>query len=88
MDQTESGAGESANAMLVERDETIARLTKERDEALAALEAFDDMLGEEDEYGDDRKAVVTIGRSTYHSLTLGDFRRARRVRRAQEGTAE
>lgn len=47
-------------------------------EAWRALEAFADIDGEGvEDYPDETKATVTIGRMTDYTLTLGDFRRAR-----------
>lgn len=46
----------------------------------AALEVFDDALGEDDlDYPDDLAATIKWGRTTVYLLTLGDLRRARAV---------
>jgi hypothetical protein len=43
----------------------------------AALEPFADVSGEGDEdFPDETKATIKFGRTTYYSITLGDFRRA------------
>lgn len=48
----------------------------------AALEPFDDALGEDDEFPDDTPITAKWGRTTYYALTLGDLRRARDARNA------
>lgn len=67
----EDGTTERLSRALADRDCRIAELEK-------ALEPFEDVDGEgTDDYPDDHKATVKIGRHWYYGLTLGDFRRAR-----------
>jgi uncharacterized protein (DUF885 family) len=64
-------------------------LAAQRDELLAALEAFADVSGEGDEDFDDAtRVVVTFGRTIHYGARLGDFRRAAEViTRARGGAA-
>lgn len=58
--------------------EEINRLRSDLDEGYAALEPFDDALGEDDDgYPDDTKLTLSWRAHTDYSLTLGDLRRAR-----------
>jgi hypothetical protein len=64
----------------------IASLEKALAEAREALEPFADVGSSEgcEDYPDNTKATLVIGRMTDYSLTLGDFRRAARLSKNSE----
>lgn len=67
----------TVNPFEADYKETLAAITALPD-LYEALEPFGDVDGEGDEdFPDNTKVVVTFGRTTFHALTLGDFRRAR-----------
>lgn len=56
------------------------------DDLIAALEPFTDVANEgTDDYPDDFKVDIAIGRCTYYALTLGHFRRAQNAIARAEG---
>jgi hypothetical protein len=61
----------------------------EVDRLKKALEPFADVCGDGDEdMPDNTPVTITYGRTTYYSITLGDFRKARAAIRAAEGAEQ
>jgi len=70
---------------IVKAEASLTASQAECERLRTALEPFEEVSGEGDEdYPDDTKVTVQFGRTTYHALTLGDFRRARTALSSKE----
>lgn len=78
--------GERCCVAMERAAEALARQEELIAEAGRVVEPFAEVDDEGvEDYGDDHKAVLTIGRSTDHWLTLGHFRAAARLSEKLKG---
>ncbi|PZQ86020.1 MAG: hypothetical protein DI549_00625 [Ancylobacter novellus] len=74
--RTAANGMDTANIFFEARDRIASMKRRER-ELLDALGPFADVAGEGcEDYPDETKCVLRLGRSIHYALTLGDFRRA------------